>query len=411
MVHRPRYDDWSLPKGKLDAGEHPLTAAVREVAEEADVRGVPQVRLGTARTVPDRATAAEAGRVLVDAGRGSRWFASREPRSTTYGGCPVTRRPAWSAPARRPGAAGLRRAAAGDRGAGGRRVRAAAGHVGGAGVDPPVGRRRLGAGPDPGRPAGPGPPGTAALGGARVVRADAAASRRAARPAGGGRPGVRRPTARPGPGGAGLAAADGLRRLAGTGTSAVVCGPEALVAPALAHLVGVRGTRRRVGATPRRDGPPGDGIGPDRPGRDEPTRPPQPTLLAFAGDRLVGVSRLDLAAAAEGPVGAVREQRRGRRRRWAETAPSHGGQRLAAFLAGAFLAVVVFLAAAAFVAAFLAAAVLVVAGAFAAVAFLPAGPSRRPPWWPPSWPPPSWRRQPSSPRPWPSAPCRWPPSP
>jgi 8-oxo-dGTP diphosphatase len=34
LVHRPRYDDWSLPKGKLDAGEHALTAAVREIAEE-----------------------------------------------------------------------------------------------------------------------------------------------------------------------------------------------------------------------------------------------------------------------------------------------------------------------------------------------------------------------------------------
>jgi 8-oxo-dGTP pyrophosphatase MutT (NUDIX family)/phosphohistidine phosphatase SixA len=34
VVHRPRYDDWSLPKGKLDAGEHALTAAVREVGEE-----------------------------------------------------------------------------------------------------------------------------------------------------------------------------------------------------------------------------------------------------------------------------------------------------------------------------------------------------------------------------------------
>lgn len=45
LVHRPRYDDWSLPKGKLEPGEHPLFAAVREVAEEADVRAVPQVRL------------------------------------------------------------------------------------------------------------------------------------------------------------------------------------------------------------------------------------------------------------------------------------------------------------------------------------------------------------------------------
>jgi 8-oxo-dGTP diphosphatase len=34
VVHRPRYDDWSLPKGKLDAGEDALSAAVREVGEE-----------------------------------------------------------------------------------------------------------------------------------------------------------------------------------------------------------------------------------------------------------------------------------------------------------------------------------------------------------------------------------------
>jgi 8-oxo-dGTP diphosphatase len=34
LVHRPRYDDWSLPKGKLASGEHVLLAAVREVAEE-----------------------------------------------------------------------------------------------------------------------------------------------------------------------------------------------------------------------------------------------------------------------------------------------------------------------------------------------------------------------------------------
>ena len=34
VVHRPRYDDWSLPKGKLDAGEPPSQTAVREVREE-----------------------------------------------------------------------------------------------------------------------------------------------------------------------------------------------------------------------------------------------------------------------------------------------------------------------------------------------------------------------------------------
>lgn len=49
LVHRPRYGDWSLPKGKLEPGEHPLLAAVREVAEESDVRAVPQVRLPTVR--------------------------------------------------------------------------------------------------------------------------------------------------------------------------------------------------------------------------------------------------------------------------------------------------------------------------------------------------------------------------
>lgn len=40
VVHRPRYDDWSLPKGKLDAGETTPAAAVREVWEETGYRGV-----------------------------------------------------------------------------------------------------------------------------------------------------------------------------------------------------------------------------------------------------------------------------------------------------------------------------------------------------------------------------------
>jgi 8-oxo-dGTP pyrophosphatase MutT (NUDIX family) len=34
LVHRPRYDDWSLPKGKLDPGETDEQAALREVEEE-----------------------------------------------------------------------------------------------------------------------------------------------------------------------------------------------------------------------------------------------------------------------------------------------------------------------------------------------------------------------------------------
>ena len=39
IVHRPRYDDWSLPKGKLDPGENFEDAAVRELLEETGVTG------------------------------------------------------------------------------------------------------------------------------------------------------------------------------------------------------------------------------------------------------------------------------------------------------------------------------------------------------------------------------------
>jgi 8-oxo-dGTP diphosphatase len=42
LVHRPKYDDWAFPKGKLDPGEHVTTAAVREVAEETGL----DIRLG-----------------------------------------------------------------------------------------------------------------------------------------------------------------------------------------------------------------------------------------------------------------------------------------------------------------------------------------------------------------------------
>ena len=48
LVHRPKYDDWSFPKGKLDRGERPPVAAVREVLEETGLR----VRLG--RPLPDQ---------------------------------------------------------------------------------------------------------------------------------------------------------------------------------------------------------------------------------------------------------------------------------------------------------------------------------------------------------------------
>ena len=38
VVHRPKYDDWSLPKGKLDQGEDWEEGALREVEEETGMR-------------------------------------------------------------------------------------------------------------------------------------------------------------------------------------------------------------------------------------------------------------------------------------------------------------------------------------------------------------------------------------
>jgi len=47
IIHRPRYDDWSLPKGKLDTGETEPVTAVREVREETGCRCVLGRRLAT----------------------------------------------------------------------------------------------------------------------------------------------------------------------------------------------------------------------------------------------------------------------------------------------------------------------------------------------------------------------------
>jgi len=38
LVHRPQYDDWTFPKGKLDRGETVEEAAVREVREETGLK-------------------------------------------------------------------------------------------------------------------------------------------------------------------------------------------------------------------------------------------------------------------------------------------------------------------------------------------------------------------------------------
>ncbi len=53
VVHRPRYDDWSLPKGKLERGESFEQAAVREVFEETGLRCRLRQELSPV-TYPDR---------------------------------------------------------------------------------------------------------------------------------------------------------------------------------------------------------------------------------------------------------------------------------------------------------------------------------------------------------------------
>ncbi|MFE9145978.1 NUDIX hydrolase [Streptomyces tubercidicus] len=47
LVHRPKYDDWSHPKGKLKRGESALAGAVREVAEETGMDCRPGAPLPT----------------------------------------------------------------------------------------------------------------------------------------------------------------------------------------------------------------------------------------------------------------------------------------------------------------------------------------------------------------------------
>ncbi|MFJ8538646.1 NUDIX hydrolase [Streptomyces sp. NPDC093591] len=67
LIHRPKYDDWSHPKGKLKRGEAPLDGALREVTEETGHRARPGAELPTLRYLANgrpkevRYWAAEAG--------------------------------------------------------------------------------------------------------------------------------------------------------------------------------------------------------------------------------------------------------------------------------------------------------------------------------------------------------------
>jgi 8-oxo-(d)GTP phosphatase len=75
LVHRPKYDDWSVPKGKLLTDEHALVGALREVAEETGFTGRPGRALGETKYLkegaPKRvrywAVEAQAGEFVVNA--------------------------------------------------------------------------------------------------------------------------------------------------------------------------------------------------------------------------------------------------------------------------------------------------------------------------------------------------------
>lgn len=54
LVHRPRYDDWSLPKGKAEPGESPAETARREILEETGCACVIGTEVAVVEYVDDR---------------------------------------------------------------------------------------------------------------------------------------------------------------------------------------------------------------------------------------------------------------------------------------------------------------------------------------------------------------------
>jgi 8-oxo-dGTP pyrophosphatase MutT (NUDIX family)/phosphohistidine phosphatase SixA len=75
LVHRPRYEDWSFPKGKLDRGEEAYDAAIREVEEETGLR----VSLGPA--LPDTHYTVSGGQPKV-----VHYWCARAPKKSDVSG-------------------------------------------------------------------------------------------------------------------------------------------------------------------------------------------------------------------------------------------------------------------------------------------------------------------------------------
>ncbi len=79
VVHRKRYDDWSLPKGKVENGESVPAAAVREVFEETGVSvrlGVPLDTVCYDLTKPARPDLSKHGKLLTGIKKVSYWGAT-----------------------------------------------------------------------------------------------------------------------------------------------------------------------------------------------------------------------------------------------------------------------------------------------------------------------------------------------
>ena len=106
VIHRPRYDDWSLPKGKVDVGESEPITAVREVARGDGLQRAPRQATDVGE-LSGRNARHQEGAVLGGTHRRRRVRAERRSRrievAARFGGdqaAPVRARPEGVAPVR-----------------------------------------------------------------------------------------------------------------------------------------------------------------------------------------------------------------------------------------------------------------------------------------------------------------------